>query len=415
MRNNTMGAGGWLSRSWFTGLVLPGESMVHLLISALLENDKHVGNRIGWEAELYGGFLLYNGADDGSKEMWWSTFCVVGKVLGRIGGGRECMGWISIGKGVCVLAGNDRDEDLAGGEDVEGWVAVRTKQVVDEEMDENMGLVERVDKPREVARMSCILGRGWREGMEVLESDFVVPIPDEGAVQVGIELEGLVFRRCLPEVFVGEDGYEEEYDEDAPATNYDVAAAFLVMENREGDDAGVMGVEMAYRRPSEVVARRKRRVVFQLAYDVMFVTAFPCSAPEEEEDGSDDPDVPHCHLLHKSHAYTIHQLVSLPGLSGPSLQQSLLQPLGSFTFNTTSAEGDAGPRSPSRKPSVMVINAKGAGAQGEAFAKAWCADRGVRGVVLAREGRGCLGCAVREAAGLGVGVVVWMGREEVEW
>jgi hypothetical protein len=79
---------GWLSNSYISGLVLPGEGMSHFLISTLLENDEMALSRIGEEANLYGGFS-YEG------KSFWSTSCIVGRVLAAGIGASECVGWIS--------------------------------------------------------------------------------------------------------------------------------------------------------------------------------------------------------------------------------------------------------------------------------------------------------------------------------
>src|SRR5690606_3966249 len=123
-----------------------------------------------------------------------------GKVLGDFGGGKECMGWIGVGKGVRVLSSQDveDDEDLADVEDVDGWVAIRTKQPTEEEQEREQNLLERVDKPREVFRMSCALGRGWKEGISVVDIDFTVPqIPTINVQDMNVDLEGVIFR-CAP-------------------------------------------------------------------------------------------------------------------------------------------------------------------------------------------------------------------------
>ena len=80
--------GGWLSRSWLTGLVLPGYTSCHLLISTLLENNPQALAEIGNTALLHGGFIL-NG------RSWWSKACIVGRVIAPSEGVSECMGWIS--------------------------------------------------------------------------------------------------------------------------------------------------------------------------------------------------------------------------------------------------------------------------------------------------------------------------------
>lgn len=79
---------GWLSRSYLTGLILPGEGLSHFLISTLLENDESAVSRLGEEANLYGGFLY-------ASRSYWSTSCIVGRVLAAGKGVSECMGWLS--------------------------------------------------------------------------------------------------------------------------------------------------------------------------------------------------------------------------------------------------------------------------------------------------------------------------------
>ncbi|KAF2666367.1 hypothetical protein BT63DRAFT_428137 [Microthyrium microscopicum] len=81
--------GGWLTRSYLTGLVLPGESLTHLLLSSLLENDASAIAELGDSASLYGGFVLRG-------RSWWSAQCIVGRVLAALDGSAECMGWLSI-------------------------------------------------------------------------------------------------------------------------------------------------------------------------------------------------------------------------------------------------------------------------------------------------------------------------------
>jgi hypothetical protein len=79
---------GWLSKSYVSGLVLPGEGLSHFLMSTLLENDKEAMARLGPLANLCGGFV-YGG------KSFWSTACIVGRVLAAGRGSAECMGWIS--------------------------------------------------------------------------------------------------------------------------------------------------------------------------------------------------------------------------------------------------------------------------------------------------------------------------------
>lgn len=87
-RSVMMQPSGWLSRSYLTGLILPGEGLSHFLISTLLENDRSAVARLGEEANLYGGFTY-------SSKSYWSTACIVGRVLAAGKGASECMGWLS--------------------------------------------------------------------------------------------------------------------------------------------------------------------------------------------------------------------------------------------------------------------------------------------------------------------------------
>lgn len=396
MRNNTMGSGGWLSRSWFTGLVLPGESMPHLLISALLENDINVGERVGWEAELYGGFVLAH--EDGGVDMWWSSFCIVGRVLGGYGGGKECMGWIGTGKVRLFTArdvGEGGDDWCAGGEDVAGWIAVMTKPIVgeDEHGEVDTPSVERVDKPREVGKTSCILGRTWKEGMAILQEDFVVPTMGGASGTVGLKFEGLIFKRGEKEAFTSDEEDQNAEEETTDGVEvYDVSASFLLTE-KEGELSPQTVANTTHTGTNATVAAYPR-TIFHLAHDVTFITAYPCLPPATT---FPSPTAPQHHPLHCSHRYTVHPLSSLPTLSVPEQ-----------FFSSKPGETSLELMNRARKANIIVIDASGTGEDGGVFAKAWCADRGVKAALIQRRRRGCVSCAIREAAGLAVPVVIWM-------
>jgi hypothetical protein len=81
-------ASGWLSKSYIFALMLPGDSLSHFLMATLLENDGEAMGTLGSFANLCGGFV-YRG------KSFWSTSCIVGRVLAAGQGAAECMGWIS--------------------------------------------------------------------------------------------------------------------------------------------------------------------------------------------------------------------------------------------------------------------------------------------------------------------------------
>jgi hypothetical protein len=73
---------GWLSRSYLSGLILPGEGLNHFLIATLLENDDHAVQVLGEDANLYGGFVYMS-------KSYWATACIVGRVLAAGKGASE--------------------------------------------------------------------------------------------------------------------------------------------------------------------------------------------------------------------------------------------------------------------------------------------------------------------------------------
>ncbi|KAF3046088.1 hypothetical protein E8E12_010974 [Didymella heteroderae] len=100
--------GGWLSRSFLTGLILPGEAISHFLISTILENDQSAISALGDSADLYGGFVYIG-------KSWWSKTSIIGRVMACSRGAQECMGWIHV----------DKLPDGA----FDGWYSIRSEQV----------------------------------------------------------------------------------------------------------------------------------------------------------------------------------------------------------------------------------------------------------------------------------------------
>lgn len=89
--SNTIG--GWLSHSWLSGMILPGTSICDILIATLLENDtdpstvQHLGSR---------GLPLRNSGFILNGSSWWSKSSIVGRVMAPLRGSKESMGWIHL-------------------------------------------------------------------------------------------------------------------------------------------------------------------------------------------------------------------------------------------------------------------------------------------------------------------------------
>lgn len=68
--------------------MLPGESVCHYLMATLLENDSKAMAKLGPLATLSAGFVY-------AGKSFWSTSCIVGRVLAAGKGAAECIGWVS--------------------------------------------------------------------------------------------------------------------------------------------------------------------------------------------------------------------------------------------------------------------------------------------------------------------------------
>jgi hypothetical protein len=144
---------GWLSKSYVSGLMLPGEGINHFLMSTLLENDKKAMQRLGSMANLCGGFVY-------SGKSFWSTSCVVGRVLAASKGSSECMGWIST--------------DIIPKDLGDGWINVEAEDVREDALHVNKRA--RLWGKATIEKESAVLGDA--EKLSVFPADFIVPTED---------------------------------------------------------------------------------------------------------------------------------------------------------------------------------------------------------------------------------------------
>jgi hypothetical protein len=295
-------------------MILPGEGLSHFLISTLLEGDSAAAEKLGYQANLYGGFQ-YNGM------TWWSSYCIVGRVLAGYEGSREVGGWI----GPCLGSGVG-EEGMIG----DGWVDIATRQLDEEE--------PRVIRPQAVKEDSNPLGRGPKGTREILSADFTMP-KDELDEEEKVSVEGLVFK-------------------DAGRDDDELAGLF-----------GRFDVEINFS-----ILPLNEKLEIKLRYEVFFICSFPCLDPPPSTDRTRSG-----HPLHKDFSF----------------QSILVEHLTEDHFKGGNDD-------------VLVIQAGGVEGGSEVLARAWCAMAGAHAIV-GRKGRSCLGCCIREARGLGIGVVIRVG------
>jgi hypothetical protein len=334
---------GWISRSWLSGLVIPGEAICHLLIGTLLENDADAIERLGPTANLYGGFV-YDG------RSYWSKASIVGRVLSSLDGAKTCMGWV----GSDVLPRDETTfEPLA-----EGWFEVPMQKAI-----RSPGK-SRIKQGGKLAMESTPLGMG-----DITADAFTLPV-----------------------------------DQPASASMPDVSLVKLTLSIRSQCKRGITTSDQASlsfslrsaNTPSPATAS------FPLRYNVRFISAHECRRPRGVAARHKDCSGPHDeHEEQKQEESATPDWGQFKRLPGHPLHQSFpyrhvsLKALPELPVPTPPLDG---------KPEVLVIDARGSRVK-ETFARAWCASVGCHGLI-GRVGRTCVACCVREARALDVPVVV---------
>lgn len=258
----TMGSGGWLSRTFFSGLILPGEGLPHFLISTLLENDVSAVESLGDNSILYAGFQ-YEGL------TWWSSNCIVGRVIAGHGGSKEVGGWI----GPCLGTKVPTENGLVYKPVANGWLNIYSLLPEDEGE-------ARVLKPRLVREESNPLGTKYKESKGILSSDLSMP-SDEVILGEKVLLE---------RILLVEPPREDDLDFEAETpTKYDVELHFQLGETEE--------------------------LAVRLKHEVFFITSFPCLDPpssfKDTKKGLDEHTIKRAHPLHKEFNYSLTSIESL--------------------------------------------------------------------------------------------------------
>ncbi|KAF5873102.1 putative helicase-like protein [Botrytis fragariae] len=398
---------GWLSNSYISGLMLPGEGLSHFLISTLLENDDAAVEKLGDEANLYGGFVF-------GQRSFWSTACIIGRVLAADKNSSECMGWIS---------SDVKPRGISG----EAWVNidVDTASVEDATTD-----TPRILQKAVIERDGSVIGGA--DPSSILPGDFVAVYDSPTLNPPSITFESL-------DLFaVDSDETTPTEEEPTPQTELSTApsiktysAMMRFLLSLDGDD--------------------KKEINVALTHDIHFVTAHPCvkshsievlkspTSPLFRQNGDESDQIPNPnmgHPLHKAFTYTIIPLqYILTSPASKSLSSLLISPPRSPVEGACSANIQASTHTTtSNIPKVLVIDCastilppsppdevnvnldleveigsggrkKEFGSDAEMLVRALCAERGWN-ALISRKGRGCLACAVREAGAIGWGVVI---------
>ncbi|TVY83148.1 hypothetical protein LSUE1_G002654 [Lachnellula suecica] len=392
---------GWLSNSYISGLIMPGESLSHFLISTLLEHDETAVFKLGDEANLCGGFIY-------SGKSFWSKACLVGRVLAARKGATECMGWVT--------------SDVLPNGPGESWVDIEVDTVSQDVSD------QQADKPR-IWHKSAIETNGnvigGADPSTVLPGDFVLPSNESVQQPLVVNFESL-------DLFAAADSVRTSMEETAtPSTSFSRLPKLVTYSAMMKFTIKVDGEE-------------GKEVNLALTFDIHFVTAHPC-APSSHTDVLKSPTSPSFHTanespqkspgspgspllrgghpLHKAFTYSRVAIFDVLSMSSSLPFSSLLSPPQSPGPTQSSTHTTS-----SSIPKVLVIDCTDTttssfptrsmltqqigqsqkhkfGSDLEMLARALCAERGWNALV-SRRGRGCLSCAIREASALGWRVVL---------
>ena len=349
--------GGWLTRSYLTSLVLPGETLSHFLISTLLENDIQAIGELSDNANLYGGFVFLGGS-------WWSKACVVSRVLACLPGSSESMGWV----GLPVKPKNVENGN---------WVDIWTEDVKKDDKG------NRIDSPDKVSADSDLLAGVPVE--DTKPADLIIPADQDPVKDIEVRFKGLVLEeRPNPPA---PDASPDDHPLPDLFLTYTATAGFILDDYEDSP----------------------REITLDLHYDVHFVSSYPCTPPQpsklriinpsynplafQTSDSEEPTDaltnaaasavaVPG-HPLHESQKFKTVSVADLIDLSESSLVDD----------NTE----------------IIIVDARASATQ-ELLARSWCAKNSQH-ALIGRVNRTCLACCVREARALGIKFVIRVDKE----
>ncbi|KAH7090511.1 hypothetical protein FB567DRAFT_520029 [Paraphoma chrysanthemicola] len=400
--------GGWLSRSYLTGLVLPGEALSHFLVSTLLENDQTAIACLGDSANLYGGFSY-------TDRTWWSKNSIVARVFACVDGATECMGWISV---------PTLPEGLG-----DRWHSIHSEQLP---FDDRLSDATRSSA---VAHDSATIPN---DALATVKSaDLTLPRDLDSAPIHTFTLAQWELTPLNPDLMDSE-------ALSAPPTESDINVPSLTFISNDKTSSHIL----------------------TLAYDVQFISSWPCHPPAsppapsmpqvlrrsltgtmsrssskrsalsrrnshgfeplmshppdsadilpkpiyvlDTEGDSDTTNVKrHLMAVHPLHISYTYKLVPVDAILDPNFVVPF--DMHAHTPRALSPTSSAIETGAEDKPSydkktVLILDARGASDM-QHLARAWCAEKGYH-AIIGRVGRTCLACCVREARGVGVNVVI---------
>jgi len=343
--------------SWFSGIVLPGQTLPWLIMNSLIDCDRDTGDALRYLTHMHASSGFQYRAN-----TYWSAQCIVGKVLGAARGVKQIAGWV----GPCIYT-----------PDLKRTECIRVQQV-------------RSTDPRlthkDVEHMSLRTNPLGPEDTHYPVDDYEMPMPDTDDVTDLIRIEKLSFMPAK---------------EQSGSARQSSGGPLLF-------DAGIY------------FACGGESWPMKLRYDVDFISAFPCQqGPHGKLLVRATPSTlahfdPVLFYDFKYKAMRIDDgLVDIHDWGRQSGRPS--RPCSARSSPSKKALALPGPEEPAHMQvnKVLVIEALGV-SDNEVFARAWCAHHG-HSAIVANIKETCMACAIREAYAVCVSVVILtQGGKETE-
>lgn len=150
--------------SWFSGIILPGKTLPWLIMNSLIDCDRDTGESLKYLTHMHSAAGFQYRAN-----TYWSSQCIVGKVLGAARGVKQVAGWI----GPCIYT-----------PDLKRTECVRVRQY--ESQDPKL-------TPKDVETMDVRTHPLGPREIRYPIDDYEVPMPDTDDVTDVIRIEKLCF------------------------------------------------------------------------------------------------------------------------------------------------------------------------------------------------------------------------------
>ncbi|CAI9632162.1 hypothetical protein GT037_005706 [Alternaria burnsii] len=408
--NSNFNIGGWLSRSYLTGLILPGEAISHFLVSTLLENDSTAIANLGESANLYGGFTF-------GERTFWSKTSVVGRILACVKGSTECMGWISCPKVPDspserwysiyseVLPHENRLRLRDGLDVVAQESATVPVDALASTKSEDFVLPQDLDS----SPTSSIAFLQWELvpiNTDLIDGDSLTGPPTDSDIHAPSMtfVSGVVSHTLTL-------AYDVQFITSFPCTTAASAPPSLTHRPKVMRRSVTGNISRSSSKHSVTLSRRNSHGFEPLlshppdAADITPKRMYePPTGPEAETLATSSKPM-NAHPLHKSYTYKMVPVTDI-------LDPDFLLPFELHTSKSTerlldlsrSNDSETEEMIKNSKKSVLVLDAR-TSSDLQLLARAWCAEKGLHAIV-SNVGRTCLGCSIRQARGLGINIVI---------